>query len=218
MAHIVHVLIGDGHSVADAAVKTFALFLTATAAFRFTARRPVAEFAPFDWIAAVATGAIVGRAATATDTSWLAATAALVSLLLTHAGLARLRFTPAVQKLIDPPPHVLIRDGRIDRRNLRRCGLTTADLQAALRQHGQCNADNVHLAVFEAKGAISIVPAQALVRMAAGADLNRSAGTRRRPCGTGIHDPYTDPPAMAPTDASQISRQATRAVAGQEDL
>lgn len=187
-AQTIHVLIGDGHSVADAAVKTLALFLTATAVFRLTARRPVAEFAPFDWIAAVATGAIVGRAATATDTSWLAATAALVSLLLTHAGLARLRFIPAVQKLIDPPPHVLIRDGRIDRRNLRRCGLTTADLQAALRQHGQCNVDNVHLAVFEAKGAISIVPAQALVRIA-GADLNRSAGTRCRPCGTGIHDP-----------------------------
>jgi uncharacterized membrane protein YcaP (DUF421 family) len=126
MAHIVHVLIGDGHGVADAAVKTLALFLTATAVFRLTARRPVAEFAPFDWIAAVATGAIVGRAATATDTSWLAATAALVSLWLAHAGLARLRFIPAVRKLIDPPPHVLIRDGRIDRRNLRRCGLTTA--------------------------------------------------------------------------------------------
>jgi uncharacterized membrane protein YcaP (DUF421 family) len=188
MAHIVHVLIGDGHSVADAAVKTLALFLTATVVFRLTARRTVAEFAPFDWIAAVATGAIVGRAATATDTSWLAATAALISLLLTHGALARLRFIPAVRKLIDPPLHVLIRDGCIDRRNLRRCGLTTADLQAVLRQHGQCNADNVHLAVFEAKGAVSIVPAAALGRMAP-ADLNRSGGTRYRPCGTATHGP-----------------------------
>src|ERR1700741_2905430 len=163
MVHIVHVLIGDGHSIADAALKTSALFLTATVVFRLTTRRPVAEFAPFDWIAAAAPGAIVGRAATATDTSWLAATAALVSLLLTHSTLARLRFIPAVRKLIDPPMQVLIRDGRIDRRNLRRCGLTSADLQAVLRQHGQCNADNVHLAVFEAKGAISIVPANVAV-------------------------------------------------------
>ena len=73
MADIVHLLIGDGNSFTDAAVKTSALFLTATVVFRLTTRRPVAEFAPFDWIAAVATGAIVGRAATATDTSWLAA-------------------------------------------------------------------------------------------------------------------------------------------------
>jgi len=187
MADIVHLLIGDGNSVTDEEVKTSALFLTATVVFRVTARRPVAEFAPFDWIAAVATGAIVGRAATATDTSWLAGTAALSSLLLMHTGLARLRFIPAVRKLIDPPLHVLIRDGCIDRRNLRRCGLTTADLQAALRQRGQCSADNVHLAVFEAKGAISIVPANAAVRIAR-PDLDRS-GTRCHLCGTGTRDP-----------------------------
>jgi uncharacterized membrane protein YcaP (DUF421 family) len=189
MVHIVHVLIGDGQSVAaDAAVKTSALFLTATVVFRLTARRTVAQFAPFDWIVLAATGAIVGRAATATDTSWLAATAALISLLLTHGALVRLRFIPAVQKLIDPPLHILIRDGCIDRRNLRRCGLTTADLQAVLRQHGQCNVGNVHLAVFEAKGVISIVPANTLGRIAR-PHLNRSGGARCRPCGTGTHDP-----------------------------
>ena len=42
MAHIVHVLIGDSHSVADAAVKTLALFLTATAVFRLASRRTLA--------------------------------------------------------------------------------------------------------------------------------------------------------------------------------
>ena len=188
MVHIVNVLIGDGYSVADAAVKTLALFLTATVAFRLAARRTVAEFAPFDWIAAAATGSIVGRAATATDTSWLAATAALISLSLTHSAVARLRFIPALRRLIDPPLHVLIRDGCIDRRNLRRCGLTTADLQAVLRQHGQCNADNVHQAVFEAKGAISVVPADTSGRIVR-ADLNRSGGTRYCPCGTDTDDP-----------------------------
>ena len=125
--HIVHALVGDARGVADAVIKTTALFLTATVLLRFTERRTLAEFAPFDWIAAVAAGAIVGRAATAVDTSWLAATAALISLLLAHAALARLRFMPAFQRFIDPPLLVLIHDGRVDRRNLRRCGLTSAD-------------------------------------------------------------------------------------------
>jgi hypothetical protein len=49
-----HVLIGEGHLVVDAVVKTSALFSTATALFRFTEQRTLAEFAPFDWIAAVA--------------------------------------------------------------------------------------------------------------------------------------------------------------------
>jgi uncharacterized membrane protein YcaP (DUF421 family) len=150
-------LIGDPTGAAGAAIKTSTLFLTAAVLFRFTERRTLAEFAPFDWIAAVAAGAIVGRAATASDTSWLGATTALVCLLVTHAVLARLRFVPGVRRFIDPPLKVLIRDGQVDRRSLRQCGLTVADLEAVLRLHGHPNADRINLAIFEAKGAISVL-------------------------------------------------------------
>ncbi len=155
---IFHVFIGDAHGVLDVGVKTAALFLTAALLLRLTERRTLAEFAPFDWIAAVAAGAIVGRSATASDTSWLGATTALICLLLTHAALTRMRFVPGMQRLIDPPLKVLIRDGQIEHRNLRRCGLTVTDLEAVLRQHGHRTAGNIHLAIFEAKGAISILP------------------------------------------------------------
>lgn len=157
MDRIFHALVGDAPAAIDAAVKATALFLTAAVLFRFMERRTLAEFAPFDWIAAVATGAIVGRAATASDTSWLSATTALVCLLVAHAVLARLRYIPAIRRFIDPPLRVLIRDGDVDRRNLRRCGLTTADLEAVLREHGHESPDRVHLAIFEAKGVISIL-------------------------------------------------------------
>jgi uncharacterized membrane protein YcaP (DUF421 family) len=154
---ILHALIGDQPGAVDAAIKASTLFLTAAVLFRFTERRTLAEFAPFDWIAAVAAGAIVGRAATASDTSWLNATVALICLLVAHAVLARLRFIPGIRRFIDPPLKVLIRNGHVDRRNLRRCGLTIADLEAVLRQHGHESADRIHLAIFEAKGAISIL-------------------------------------------------------------
>jgi uncharacterized membrane protein YcaP (DUF421 family) len=154
----IRVVLFDSRYVVGAAVKTSALFLTAALVLRFTERRTLAEFAPFDWIAGVAAGAIVGRAATATDTSWLTATVSLICLLLTHAVVSRLRFVPFIRKIIDPPVQVLIRDGRIDVRNVRRCGLTTGDLDAVLRQHGLLSPDHVHLAIFEAKGAISVLP------------------------------------------------------------
>jgi uncharacterized membrane protein YcaP (DUF421 family) len=82
---------------------------------------------------------------------------ALICLLATHAVLARLRFIPGIRRFIDPPLKVLIRNGHVDRRNLRRCGLTMADLEAVLRQHGHEIFDHIHLAIFEAKGAISIL-------------------------------------------------------------
>ncbi|WP_374026273.1 DUF421 domain-containing protein [Mycobacterium sp. HNNTM2301] len=155
-----HALIGDLSTLSDAAIKTSALFVTAAILFRFTERRTLAECAPFDWIAAVAAGAIVGRAATASDTSWLKATTALVCLLLTHALLARLRLFPALCRFIDPPLMVLVNDGVINRHNLRRCGLTVRDLDAVLREHGHTNTDHVRLAILEAKGAISVLTAE----------------------------------------------------------
>jgi uncharacterized membrane protein YcaP (DUF421 family) len=63
----------------------------------------------------------------------------------------------SIGRLIDPPVRVLIRDGRVDDRNLRRCGLTAADLDAVLRQHGCPSPDTVALAIFETKGAISVL-------------------------------------------------------------
>ncbi|MEW2482868.1 YetF domain-containing protein [Mycobacterium sp. NPDC049093] len=157
MNRIVDVLIGDVAGVGDVAIKTSALFLTAAILFRFTERRTLAEFAPFDWIAAVAAGAIVGRAATATDTAWLQATTALLCILGAHAVLARLRLIPALCRIIDPPLMVLISDGEVNWRNLRRCGLTAADLEAVLREHGYPDAGGVRLAILETKGAISIL-------------------------------------------------------------
>ncbi|MER5645202.1 YetF domain-containing protein [Streptosporangium sp. NPDC002524] len=151
-------LIGDWHRAAYAAVKALALFLTAVVAFRLTERRTMAEFAPFDWVAAVAVGAIVGRTATASDASWLTGAAALLALLAAHAAITRLRFLPVVSRLVDPPMRILIRDGNVNWRDLRRCGLTEADLDAVLHQHGYHGPAGIHLAIFEAKGAVSILP------------------------------------------------------------
>jgi uncharacterized membrane protein YcaP (DUF421 family) len=151
------VLFGDGRGALHAAVKVLALFLTAAVALRLTQRRTLAEFTPFDWAAAVAVGAIIGRTATASDASWLIGAAAIVTLLLTHSAVSWMRFLPAFARWFDPPLRVLIEDGRVDRRNLRRCRMTQSDLDAVLRRHGYTSPEDVHLAVFEAKGGVSIL-------------------------------------------------------------
>jgi uncharacterized membrane protein YcaP (DUF421 family) len=141
---------------AYAALKALALFVTAATAFRLTPRRTIAEFTPFDWVTAVAAGAIVGRTATAADTSWLTGSAALLALIAAHDIVARLRFIPWVRRLVDPPVRVLIRDGQLNEPNLRRCKITRADLDAILRQHGHRTPADVGLALFETKGVVSV--------------------------------------------------------------
>ena len=156
MTDLLTQLVGGWRPAAYAAVKALALFLTAAAAFRLTLRRTIAEFTPFDWVTGVAVGAIVGRTATAPHTSWLTGTAALLTLIAAHDVVARLRFIPWVRHLVDPPVRVLIRDGQLDHRNLKRCKITLADLEAILREHGCRTPADVSLAVCETKGVVSV--------------------------------------------------------------
>lgn len=103
---VIDALVGDARDTALAALKALVLFVTAVVLFRISERHTLAELAPFDFVTAVAVGAIVGRTATAADTSFLTGAAALVTLLVAHGIVSRLRFLPGMIRLVDPPgPH-----------------------------------------------------------------------------------------------------------------
>lgn len=160
MNGIKHVLIEDWESAVYTVPKTLALFLTTALAFRFLQRRAIAQFTPLDWLTAVVCGSVIGRAATATDTSWIHAATAVLTLIAVNVAVTRLRFVPGLNRLVDPAPQVLIRDGKVNHRNLRRCGLTEGDLDAILRQNGYLNAADVELALFERTGPVSVLARQ----------------------------------------------------------
>lgn len=126
-------LVGNAGHLGWVAAKALLLFLTAVGAFRIGERRILAEMSAFDFVAAVAVGAIVGRVPNATGTSYLEGAVTLVSVLVAHALLSRLRYFPAVAGLVDHPPRILVAHGRIDERHLRRSGLTRSDLFGLLR-------------------------------------------------------------------------------------
>jgi uncharacterized membrane protein YcaP (DUF421 family) len=65
----------------------------------------------FDFAVAVAIGAIVGRGATASGTSFATSAIALVALLVAHRVVAIARRHSRVARLIDHPPRVLVARG-----------------------------------------------------------------------------------------------------------
>jgi uncharacterized membrane protein YcaP (DUF421 family) len=149
------------------------LYLTAVVGFRLGKRRALADLSPFDFVAAIAVGAIVGRVPNASDASYLAGAVTLVSVLAAHASVARLRQFPSVVQLIDHAPRVIVAGGRVIESELRRCGLTHADLYTALRQRGVQDLGEVGYLIFEQRGRMSLVPA---VPEKAGPQANLLAG------------------------------------------
>lgn len=77
-----------------------------------------------------------------------------------NAGIDWLAFRfPRLRRLIEPRPLLLVRDGRIQRRNLRREFITNEELRAKLREQGVEDLSEVHMAYLESDGEVSVLTA-----------------------------------------------------------
>jgi uncharacterized membrane protein YcaP (DUF421 family) len=154
-------LLGAGTELGWVAAKATLLYLTALVGFRVVRRRTLAEMSIFDFVAAVAAGAIVGRVPNSDSTSYLAGAVTLVSILILHAVITRLRLFPKVSPLFDHPPRLLVLHGAMIERELRRCGLTEKELSGLLRQQHVTDLNQVAFAILEQRGQLSVVRADA---------------------------------------------------------
>ena len=68
---------------------------------------------------------------------------------------------PALRPLLRPAPLPLIRDGRLQRRNMRRELITEEELMAKLREQGLERVEDVKASFLEGEGNISVVPKDA---------------------------------------------------------
>jgi len=149
-------ILGGGH-LGWVALKALLLYITAVAAFRISKRRTVAEMSPFDFVAAVAAGAIVGRVPNSDSTSYLAGAVTLATILVVHTLIMLLRNNRKLAFLVDHPPRLLIAHGRILEKELRRSGLTRDDVFGLLRRHQVTGLDQIEFVIYEQRGHISVV-------------------------------------------------------------
>jgi len=152
-------LIGGAGGLGWVAVKAVLLFAVAVIGLRLGERRTLAQLSAFDFAVAVAVGAIIGRGATAADTSFATSAVALITLLVAHRAVAIARRHSRVVRLIDHPPRVLVAHGELQGKELARAGLTVADVYALLRENGVGDLGQVGYLLYEARGAATVISA-----------------------------------------------------------
>lgn len=150
-------LTGQWSTVWMVAAKTLLLYATALAGLRLATRRTLAQMSLFDFLTALAVGAVIGRTATADETSYLQGAVALMTLILLHRMVSLLRYHPVAAHVLDHRVRVLMVDGQVRRRQLWICGLTVEDLNAALRQHRVPHTTQVRYMLYERTGHFTIV-------------------------------------------------------------
>jgi uncharacterized membrane protein YcaP (DUF421 family) len=125
---------------------------------RITGKRQVGQLAPFDLVLLLVLSNAVQNSMNGGDNS-------LTGGLLSAATLVALNFLLAyfthrskrLELLVEGRPEVLIHNGKVFEKVMGRVGLTHHELMAAIRQGGCASPDDVHLAVIENNGSISVV-------------------------------------------------------------
>ncbi len=144
----------EAGAVVLAAIGMYAAILLT---MRVTGRRLVAGLTPYDVVAAVGIGALMGRSILGYTPTLTAGVLGLSTLALLHLGSRALAGAPIGQQLFGPGPLLLLRDGQVVPGALAAARLSEADLHVALRRTGVAGYADVAAAVLERAGSISVI-------------------------------------------------------------
>jgi len=140
------------------AARTAIVYIALLLGFRLAGKRQMGQMTPFDLVVILLIANAVQNAMVGPDTSVLGGLIAAVVLLTGNYALAAARDrVPWLRRAIEGEPTLLVRDGKFDRKNLRREDVDEDEVMMTMREHGINDVKDVRLAILETDGSISIV-------------------------------------------------------------
>lgn len=127
-------------------------------AIRLTGKRQIGQLAPFDLVLLLVLSNAVQNSMNGGDNSLIGGLLSAATLIALNYLLSCLTArSRKLEALIEGRPQMLIHDGRLFEDVMESAKLTHHELNAALRQAGCLTVEEVHLAVLENNGNISVV-------------------------------------------------------------
>ena len=150
----------EGAAVMDLVLRAVVVFFAIFLVTRAVGRRELSTMEPFDLILLIVTGDLMQQAITQSDYSLSGGLTVLATIALLTVALSYVSFkVPKLRPVLDGEPLVLVQDGEVIERNLRRERITIDELLAEARQQQIGSLEQVRFAVLETNGKISIIPA-----------------------------------------------------------
>ncbi len=145
----------------DIALRGIVLFLFVYLLTRVIGRRELSSLQPFDLILLIVLGDSIQQGLTQDDYSITGAVIAVgtIASLQVLTSWSAFRF-PWLRRALDGHPVVLVEDGKVIEKNLRRERLTIDDLAEQARTNELASIADVQWAIFEPSGTISFIPKQ----------------------------------------------------------
>jgi uncharacterized membrane protein YcaP (DUF421 family) len=130
-------------------------------AFRFTGKREVGQMSAFELVTLLLIPEIFSSALNRSNDSLSLATVSVTTLFLLvfFTGILTFRFRK-IDAVIEGNPTVLVRDGKLLERNLRRERVTEEELFAEMHLAGIERLEDLRWAILETEGKIAFIPAR----------------------------------------------------------
>jgi uncharacterized membrane protein YcaP (DUF421 family) len=142
----------------DLVLRTIFVFFLILLVTRVVGRRELSSMEPFDLILLVVIGDLVQQGVTQSDYSITGTTTVIVTMALLVVGTAYLSFRfRRLRPLLEGEPTLLISEGRLLERSLRRQRMTVDELRAEARQQSIGSLDEIRYAVLETNGKLSFI-------------------------------------------------------------
>jgi len=142
----------------DLVLRTIYVFVLIFIVTRAVGRRELSSMEPFDLILLIVIGDLVQQGVTQSDYSLTGATTVIVTMALLTVFTAYLSFRfKRLRPVLEGEPVLLIADGELLRRNLRRQRMTVDEVRAEARQQSIGALGAVRYAVLETNGRISFI-------------------------------------------------------------
>lgn len=144
----------------DSVFRGAAIYLILLVIVRVSGRRTMAQATPFDFVLLLIVAETTQQALLGDDFSITNAVILIVTLFGLDIGLSYMkRRSPRLDIAIDGKPTLLVHDGEIDHRALRKARMDVGDLMVAAReQHGLEGLSDIKHAVLEADAGVTIIP------------------------------------------------------------
>ncbi len=157
--NVVHLVgLDPGMTVLEKVLRAAVVYLFLLIAFRLTGKRQVGQMTTFDLVVVLVISNVLQNAMIGADNSVVGGLVGASVILLVNFVIAEIAVrSRRAERILEPEPTVLIVNGKIVEKNMRKELISMADLHSALRKDGVISAEDVKLAVLEPNGGISII-------------------------------------------------------------
>ena len=149
----------SAHGIVLIAAKTTVIYLFLIAGLRLLGKRELGQMSLYDLVMIIVLGNAVQNAMINNDNTLVGGLVAATVLLILNRLFNLLSLhSKHVEHLMEGEPVLIVSDGALLSRPMKRQGITVEQVMAALREHGIEELTQVHMAVLEVDGTISVVP------------------------------------------------------------